>query len=57
MENKYIIIDLRTMDYMKDENSNIIFYADLEEACETCGMYEFTDAWVCELKYNHKENK
>ena len=45
MKGQYIIIDLRNMDFMKDENGKICYY-DTEEACLTCGMYEFENAWV-----------
>ena len=55
MENKYVIIDLRNMDYMKDEEGKICVYDTLDEAGNVCGMYEFEDAWVCQLIYNHKE--
>ena len=55
MENKYVIIDLRNMDFMKDEDGKIETYDTLREAGTVCGMYEFTDAWVCQLIYNHKE--
>lgn len=53
--NKYIIIDLRNMDYMKDEDGNIIYYDNKITACEVCGMYELENAWVCKLEYNHIE--
>lgn len=26
-----------------------------DEACNVCGMYEFEDAIVCEVKHNHIE--
>jgi hypothetical protein len=55
MKYKYVIIDLRNMDYMKDENGNIIYYDTIEEAVDTCGMYEFENAWVMKLIYNHIE--
>lgn len=55
MKDKYVIIDLRNMDYMKDENGKINYYDTMEEACSTCGMYEFEDAWVMQLMYNYKE--
>ena len=57
MKGKYVIIDLRTMDYMKDKDGKITFYDSLEDACNTCGIYEFEDAWVCKLNYNHKEKE
>ena len=57
MEKKYVIIDLRTMDYMKDENKNIIFYDTEEEAYITCGFYEFEDVWVCQLVFHHIEKE
>lgn len=53
MENKYIIIDLRNMDFMKDLNGNLKVFDTEEEARETCGMYEFENAWVMKLLYNH----
>jgi hypothetical protein len=56
MENKYVIIDLRNMDFMKDEDGKIEMYDTLHEAGNVCGMYEFEDAWVCQLIYNHKES-
>lgn len=57
MENKYVIIDLRNMDYMKDKDGIINYYDTEEEASEVCGMYEFEDVWVCKLIYNHKEEQ
>ena len=54
-EGKYVIIDLRNMDYMKNDKGEINYYESEEEACDICGMYEFEDAWVCKLIYNHKE--
>ena len=55
MKDKYVIIDLRNMDFMKDENGNINYYDTAEDAACTCGMYEFENAWVCKLIYNHIE--
>ena len=55
MEGKYIIIDLRNMGYMKDKNSDIIYYDTEEEARNVCGMYELENAWVIKLIYNHIE--
>jgi len=56
-KHKYVIIDLRNMDYMKNEKGEINYYETLDEACTVCGMYEFEDAWVCKLEYNHIEHK
>jgi hypothetical protein len=53
---QFVIIDLRNMDSMKDKEDKIRVYDTEEEASEVCGMYEFENAWVCELKYNHIEN-
>ena len=55
MENKYVIIDLRNMNYMKGKNGKIKYYETEEEACLVCGMYEFENAWVVKLIYNHIE--
>ena len=54
-KHKYVIIDLRNMDYMKDGDGNIIYYETEDDACTACGFYEFEDAWVMRLVYNHKE--
>ena len=55
MKDKYVIIDFRTMDYMKDKEGVINYYDTIEEAGEVCGMYEFENAWVCKLVFNHIE--
>jgi len=54
-KDQYVIIDLRTMDFMKDKEGVIKYYDTMEDACNTCGMYEFEDAWVMKLMYNHIE--
>lgn len=54
-KNKFVIIDFRNMDFMKDENGKLNVYDTEQEASEVCGVYEFENAWVCELKYNHIE--
>lgn len=55
MKGQYVIIDLRNMDFMKDEDNKIIYYDSEDEARLTCGMYEFENAWVMKLIYNHIE--
>jgi hypothetical protein len=55
MEGKYVIIDLRNMDFIKDKDGNIIYYDKEERACNVCGIYELENAWVMKLIYNHKE--
>ncbi len=41
MKGQYVIIDLRNMDFMKNEDGNINYYNSEDEACTVCGMYEF----------------
>ena len=55
MEGQYVIIDLRNMDFMRDGGGKINYYNTEDEACNICGIYEFEDAWVMKLIYNHKE--
>jgi hypothetical protein len=55
MKGKYVIIDLRTMDFMKDGNGIIKYYDTEEEAGIVCGVYELENAWVMKLVYNHIE--
>lgn len=57
MKGQYVIIDLRNMDFMKDIDGKIIYYNNEDEACLVCGIYEFENAWVMKLIYNHTENK
>lgn len=52
---KYVIIDLRNMDFMKNEEGKINYYDSEEEACKVCGMYEFENVWVMKLIYNYIE--
>jgi hypothetical protein len=55
MKGQYVIIDLRTMDFMKNEEGQINFYDTEQHAGETCGLYEFENAWVMKLVHNHIE--
>lgn len=53
---KFIIVkDLNFSDFMKDENGKIKTYKSHEEASEVCGMYEFEDVLILEVKTNYKE--
>lgn len=53
---QYVIIDLKTMDFMKSEDEGkISFFNTEDEACTVCGMYEFENVWVMKLVYNHIE--
>jgi hypothetical protein len=55
MEGAHVVIDIRSMDFMKDKEGKIIFYPTEEDACMACGMYELENAWVMKLIYNHIE--
>ena len=55
MKGKYVIIDLRTMDFMKDGDGIIKYYDTEEFARLVCGMQELENAWVMKLVYNHIE--
>ena len=55
LEGKYVIIDLRDMDFMKNKEGEINYYDTRSEAADVCGIYEFENAWVMELIYNHIE--
>ena len=55
MEGQYVIIDLRTMDFMKNESGNIVYYDTEEQAGIVCGVHEFENAWILKLVYNHIE--
>ncbi len=51
MKDQYIIIDPRNIDFMKDKDGKINYYDTEEDACLTCGMYEFENALVMKLIY------
>jgi len=53
---KYAIINILTMDYMKDEYKLIELYDTLEEAQTVCGMYEFENVWIVKLIENYRED-
>ena len=55
MIGQYVIIDLRTMDFMKGGDGIIKYYDTEEEAGVVCGIYELENAWVMKLIYNHIE--
>jgi hypothetical protein len=55
MKGQYVIIDLRTMDFMKGGDGIIKYYDTEEEAGVVCGIYELENAWVMKLIYNHIE--
>lgn len=55
MKDQYVIIDLRNMYFMKNEEGKINYYDTEQEACDVCGMYEFENVWVMKLIYNHIE--
>jgi hypothetical protein len=57
IKGKYLIIDLNTMEAMKDVNGVIRAYDTVEEASLVCGMYEFEDVWICKLESNYKDNQ
>lgn len=53
---KFIIIkDLEFTDFMKGEDGKIMTFDTLDDACVTCGMYEFPNVLVCKIEFNHIE--
>lgn len=53
-EGKFVVIDLETMTFFKNEEGKLKYFDTEEEACNTCGMYEL-DASVLEIKCTHSE--
>lgn len=43
MEGQFVIIDLKNMDFMKNKEGEINYYDTMEDACATCGMYDYID--------------
>ncbi len=57
MKDKYVIIDIRDMDFMKDLEGKINCYDTEEEALGVCGIYEFENVWIMKLVYNYIEKE
>jgi len=57
MEGQYIIIDLKTMEFMKNPFGGIKYYNTKDEALNVCGIYEFEDVWIMKLIYNYLESE
>jgi hypothetical protein len=53
---KYIIVDIISQEFFKDVDGNVKIFNDYDDALLHCGIYEFENAWVCELKHNHIED-
>lgn len=51
---KFVIVkDLQFSDFMKNEKGEINVYDTYDQAMLVCGMYEFEDVLVMEIKYNY----
>jgi hypothetical protein len=55
MTKQYIIVDIISKEFFKDVDGNVKIFNDYDDVLLTCGIYEFENAWVCELKHNHIE--
>lgn len=55
MKGQYVIINLQTMDFMKDLDGNISYYNSTDEALNVCGIYEFENVWILKLIHNYLE--
>ena len=53
---EYIIVDIISKEFFKDVDGNVKIFEDYDDALLHCGIYEFENAWVCELKHNHIED-
>lgn len=55
---KFIILNLTTFDYFKDENKNIKYFDELKDAERTAWMCELENVHILEIKnwYDEDEN-
>ena len=56
MTDRYIIVDLISQEFFKDTQGNVKIFYNYDDALSHCGIYEFENAWICELKHNHIED-
>lgn len=53
---KFIIIkDLEFSDFMKDKDGKTMTFDTIDEAYDTCGIYEFPNVLICKIEFNHIE--
>lgn len=53
---QYIIVDIISKEFFKNVDSDVKIFDDYDDALLHCGIYEFENAWVCELIHNHIED-
>ena len=51
-----IVKDFQFSDFMKNEKEDINVYDTYDQAMLVCGIYEFEDVLVMEIKYNYVES-
>lgn len=54
---QYIIVDIFKKLFVNDVNGNTKIFETFDDAQLYCGIYEFENAWICELIYNYKEDE
>lgn len=52
---KYIIVDIINEKFFLDIDRKVKIFETYEAAELTCNIYELSNAWICELTYNHIE--
>ena len=53
LKGNYVEIGIKGSGGYEGATAEINYYDTEEEACDVCGMYEFENAWVMKLIYNH----
>ncbi len=53
---QYIIVDIISKEFFKNVDGSVKIFDDYDDALLHCGIYEFENAWVCELVHNHIED-
>lgn len=58
MIDKFVIINLETLDYFKDENKKIKLFDTIEDTRRTAWIYELENVHILEIKdyYDEEEN-
>jgi hypothetical protein len=56
MKGQFVIIDLNTMDFFKDQEGKMLYYDNKDEAILIASIYELPNAWIVQLIHNHIEN-
>lgn len=55
IKGKFVIINLRTMDFFKNDKKEMLYFNNRQDACEYLGFCEFNECSVLEIIHTYLE--